>query len=532
MQRFRRIWFPFLLGSLFITFVTLPYIWAYQNSGGSHWFGGFLLNPIDGNSYQAKMYQGWQGNWRFQLPYTVEPGEGGYLFLFYLALGHIARLSSGRIQIIFHLARIAGAIALVISLWHFYSKVFDNERSRWLAFGLALFGSGMGWLASMFGIFSADFWVAEGYPFLAAYANPHFPLGLAIMLWILTPRLDKDNHWEDEQSNLHRILIVAAGFLLAIILPFGVVIAGAVLAGLVIWELWVKTDERKDLRGAYHLVKSLLRQTEPGEKFILMLLGSFPVLAYQVWVTRSDPVLAAWNAQNLTASPPIWELLISYSPILLMAIPGVYFAVKRNKENTRVLLLWAGLGFLLLYIPWSLQRRFITGYMIPLAGLAAIGLDQLFSRKRIFGLAALCLVIIMIIPTNLMIILGGLQAIRGKEESIYLSQDEYQGLLWLETNTEAEAVILASPEMGLFIPAYTGRRVLYGHPFETPDAVNRETQLLSFFSGAEYGFDEQAILGAEYLFYGNRERELGMINISQGYELVFEAGDLQIFQIK
>ena len=93
-------------------------------------------------------------------------------------------------------------------------------------------------------------------------------------------------------------------------------------------------------------------------------------------------------------------------------------------------------------------------------------------------------------------------------------------------------MILASPEMGLFIPAYTGRRVLYGHPFETPDAVNRETQLLSFFSGAEYGFDEQAILGAEYLFYGNRERELGMINISQGYELVFEAGDLQIFQIK
>ncbi|MGB5843435.1 MAG: hypothetical protein WBG94_03230, partial [Anaerolineales bacterium] len=80
--------------------------------------------------------------------------------------------------------------------------------------------------------------------------------------------------------------------------------------------------------------------------------------------------------------------------------------------------------------------------------------------------------------------------------------------------------------------AYTGRRVLYGHPFETPDAVIRETQLLSFFSGAEHGFDEQAILGAEYLFYGNRERELGMINISQGYELVFEARDLQIFQIK
>jgi asparagine N-glycosylation enzyme membrane subunit Stt3 len=242
--------------------------------------------------------------------------------------------------------------------------------------------------------------------------------------------------------------------------------------------------------------------------------------------------LAAWNAQNVTGSPPFWELVIAYSPILLVALPGAYFAARASEKRVRVLLVWAGLGLLLLYFPWSLQRRFISGYLIPLAGLAAIGLDQLFSRKRIFGIAALILIIILIIPTNLMILMGGTQAINVKEEKVYLTQDEYQGLMWLENNTANEAVVLASPEMGLFIPAYTGRRVHYGHPFETASAQRMEELVLNFFTGADPGSDEKAILDADYLFYGKRERSLGEINLNAGYELVFEAGDLRVYRIE
>jgi len=532
MPRLHRNWFPILLGSLFIALVAIPYLWAYQNSGGSHMFGGFLLNPIDGNSYLAKMYQGWGGNWRFHLPYTAEPGEGGFLFLFYLALGHIARISGGSTQLIFHLARIGSAIALVVSLWFFFGRVFTHGRPRRLAYGLALFGSGLGWLASTFGVMSADFWVAEGYPFLAAYANPHFPLGIAIMLWIMAPNSSENIPGINGYSTWLRLLIVAAGFSLAIIMPFGVVIAGVVLSGLVIWELWEAVRNPRNDRTLIQLVKEKLGQTEVGQKLLFLIFGSAPALLYQVWVTRSDPILAAWNAQNVTVSPPFWELVIAYAPILLVALPGAYFTVRAREERVRVLLLWAGLGLLLLYFPWSLQRRFISGYMIPLAGLAAIGLDQLFSWKRIFGIAALSLIIILIIPTNLMILLGGTQAIKMKEEKVYLTQDEYQGLMWLENNTANEAVVLASPEMGLFIPAYTGRRVYYGHPFETASAQRMEELVLNFFTGAEPGSDENAILDADYLFYGSRERRLGEIDLNAGYKLVFEAGDLRVYRIE
>lgn len=524
-------WFPILLGALFIVLISAPYILAFQNAEEGYKFGGFLLNPIDGNTYLAKMYQGWQGSWRFSLPFTVDQGDGGYMFLFYLALGHLARISGTSNQQMFHLVRIASALALVASLWYFFGRVFVEQRTRRLAFGLALFGSGMGWLASIFGIFSADFWVAEGYPFLSAYANPHFPLGLAIVLWFMAPPPPDLPKHRINLSSQKLILPIIFGLMLAIIMPFGVVIIGVVLGGSLLWDITVSLQASRDNLAFIQLAKVKIQNTEAGQKLFLLILGSAPVLIYQVWLTRSDPILAAWNAQNMTLSPPIWELVIAYSPILLVAIPGCYFAIKSGEQSMRNLLLWAGLGLLLLYVPWSLQRRFISGYMIPLAGLAAITMDRVFSSKKVVGVASLALLIVLMIPTNLMIILGGMQAVENKDENIYLTDDEYQGLMWIESNTSEEAVVLAGPEMGLLIPAYTGRRVWYGHPFETPDAERMESRVLDFFSGTNSNFDKTILQNSDYLYFGTRERKLGELELSSGYERVFESGDTRIYKI-
>jgi hypothetical protein len=86
--------------------ITLPYLYAAQAGGDEYVFGGFLLNPIDGNSYLAKMYEGWRGDVKFTLPYTTEVSEGGYLFLFYIGLGHLARMIDVPRILVFHAARI------------------------------------------------------------------------------------------------------------------------------------------------------------------------------------------------------------------------------------------------------------------------------------------------------------------------------------------------------------------------------------------------------------------------------------------
>ena len=522
MPRQRVDWFPIILGSLFLFVILVPYILAYNAGGEAYRFGGFLLNPLDGNSYLAKMYQGWQGSWRFTLPFTVERGEGGYLFLFYLALGHLARVSGGSSHLIFHLFRIAGAAALVFSLWLFFKRVFSQERIHRLAFGLALFGSGMGWLFSTQGTLSMDFWVAEGYPLLSAYANPHFPLGTAIMLLFLAPGMLFRRMW----------MGVIFGIFLAILMPFGVVLCSVILAGLLVWEYVdiLRVHGRSD--PSSRLVKNGLFRNETGQKLIVLLAGSAPILIYQVWISSRDPVLAAWNAQNITLTPQVWELFIAYAPVLLVAIPGAYLTLKDLQPSCKVLLLWAGLGLLLLYMPWNLQRRFITGYMIPLAGLGAIALDRIFSWKRIAGLGALAIIVVLMVPTNLIVLTGGIQAVESKEESLFLSEEEFQALKWIETNTDAGAVILASPEMGLLVPAYTGRSVWYGHPFETPHAERMQARVLDFFAGINIEQTNEMLQNSDYLFYGDRERVLGELQLDQSFDLVFEAGSTRIYHIK
>ncbi len=140
-------------------------------------------------------------------------------------------------------------------MWYFFGRVFVEQRTRRLAFGLALFGSGMGWLASIFGIFSADFWVAEGYPFLSAYANPHFPLGLAIVLWFMAPPPPDLPKHRINLSIQKLILSIIFGLMLAIIMPFGVVIIGVVLGGSLLWDITVSLQASREIWLLFNLPK-------------------------------------------------------------------------------------------------------------------------------------------------------------------------------------------------------------------------------------------------------------------------------------
>ncbi len=171
-----------VIGILFA--LAFPYALAALNAKPDHVFVGFLLNPVDGSSYLAKMQQGWAGDWQFTLPFTAERSQGAYLFLYYIFLGHLARWFQLPILLVFHFARLFNSGILLFSLFTFLKRLFparpDLVRN---AFLLAACGSGMGWLPAMMGGYMPfDFWVAEAYPFLSMYSNPHFPLGLSLLV--------------------------------------------------------------------------------------------------------------------------------------------------------------------------------------------------------------------------------------------------------------------------------------------------------------------------------------------------------------
>jgi hypothetical protein len=499
-----------LIGVLVLFAITIPYILAWRGAGADLQFNGFLLNPQDGNSYLAKMYQGWRGDLRFTLPYTIEKGNGAYLFIFYLVLGHLARLFDIPLLLMFHVARVASVLMMYVCLYRFISNTFDQVRIRLFAFFLAAIGSGLGWVALLFGEVTSDFWVAEAYPYLSAFSNPHFPIGLAIVLLLFT-------FTPGRNSGLSRWLTIMLSFFLAIIVPFGLVLVLVILTGLALWE-------------GFPNFRALFRSITT-QRLVWVGLGGIPVLLYDVLVTYQDPLLRAWNSQNQTPSPPVWDLIVSLSPVIILATIGIYKNYKRQDRSSRLLIVWAVLGLLMLYIPWGLQRRFMLGYYIPLSALAATGLGALVKRPARYALFA-TVITLLVIPTNLVIALTTFQAIRTNDARLYLTKGEVQALDWIKSQTPSDAAILAAPDTGLYIPAHTGRRVLYGHPFETVDADRQRERIDRFFGGkASLEENIKMLAEADFIFVGPREARFGGFTPSPALDLVYESQDIRIFAI-
>jgi hypothetical protein len=335
---------------------------------------------------------------------------------------------------------------------------------------------------------------------------------MAILLWMLTPF---DEHsWA--QSNVARALLtVLAGVALVVVLPFGVVIAVTVLAGLCLWQI----IERRSIIKSPYLFRMLW-----------ILIGASPILIYDLWAITNNPGLQAWNAQNLTPSPSPLDFAISFLPVLLFGIPGVISILRFNVENQRVLLVWCVAGVVLLYLPFGLQRRLMLGLMVPFAGLSSLGIQYLARGQWYSQLRWVALLFLLAVPTNLIVLLAGIHGVRTRDSLLYLTYPEIQGLRWIAEQTRSDALVLASPETGLYIPAHAGRRVIYGHPFESLQAEEMESLVISLFNGTASPKDLEILEKIDYVFFGQREARLGEPDFLDHFKVVFQDGDVVIFE--
>jgi hypothetical protein len=494
----------------------LPYLLAARMAEPQGVFGGFLINPIDGFSYLAKMRQGYQGSWLLQLPYAAEPGQGTFIYAYHLFLGHVARWLGAPLLVVYHAARALAALAMYLIAFAFFRHVLPDRRTTWAAFLLTLFGSGLGWLAQPLGVLSIDLWVAEAIPLLSAYTNAHFALAAAALvgaaLVIVKQRL----------KFIARLLLAAlCGFVLGVVFPFGVGTLLAVFAAWLLWELLQALDRRAWLAS----------QRDRLLAIAALLAAALPWLVYDLWVSQTHPVLAVWTSQNQTPSPPLLNTVLGYGLVLVLAIAGMRRA--HRSETGRLLICWLVVNFVLLYLPFSLQRRLMLGLFFPMAALAAMGLSAL-AGNRIRMPMLLTLVLVLTVPTNLLVIAAGMWGARQGDPSLVIWPDEAAGFAWLEANAPDDALVLAGVENGNRLPALAGVRVLYGHPFETPHAETELQTVVTLYGWSDspaVGIGMLQDRGVDLVFFGPRERELGEPAWIGDLTLVYSQGEVEIYQV-
>ncbi|MFQ5942361.1 MAG: hypothetical protein ACE5JF_02290 [Anaerolineales bacterium] len=502
------------LALLAVVLTSIPFLIAPAFLEPGSTLSGFLVNPVDGYSYVAKMRQGSDWAFEFRLPYAPEPGAGVLLFAYQMILGGVSSVLGLPQILTYHAARVLGTLAMFASTYAFLDRAIPTGRAKWAAFLLTLFGSGVGWIALSVGLFPIDLWVPEAIPFLSAYANAHFPLSIAMLVaaaaLIVFPGL---------LPAARLAMIFFTGLLLALLQPFAVVVIGAVLA------TWILIER---LQGT---LAEQLRKWLEG--LVVFALGALPLLVYTWAVIQQHPVLSAWNDQNQTPTPSLIEVVLGYGVVLALAVAGIFLGDVRKRPAGRLLITWVILGFLMLYLPVSLQRRLTLGLFIPLAALAGVGLEAIAPTRRRLTLLLIATLVVSV-PSHLVVVGSGLVAVSRGEAGIVLSENDRRLLEWVELNITDRPLILASPETGNRLPAYAHARVLYGHPFETPRSEAQKElieELWKWQGDPQLGLLSLQAVDVEYAFYGETEKPFGVPTWLSLAELAHREGDSELYKV-
>lgn len=248
-----------------------------------------------------------------------------------------------------------------------------------------------------------------------------------------------------------------------------------IVAGLVIWE---------------RLAVRLLTLALP------VALTAAPIV-YFLALSHSDSAWGAVSRSNGYAHVGLW-LVVGLAPLLL-ALPGL---IRRAREpGERMLMLWLPAALVVyfgLHQTWFYHA--FVGLSLPAAILAVRGFRRLALPRLAgaAGVAALCLL-------GMVWTAAELDRTRG---SHFLSPSDAAALSYLD-HLRSPGAVLATQDLGIAVPAFTGRATWVGHYYWTPDygaRVSAAAALLDGHLAPAWAQTLVASSGARFLLAGCRHR--------------------------
>ena len=498
----RRVW---IFALCFVAVASLPVVVGFLNApaGGAFTGNAFEQTRVDFYSYMARIELGRRGDWLLHIQFTPEEHPGLFLTPFYLLLGHVARILNVSNLLVFLGARMVCTLAMLLAIWAFLGRFLKEARVRWWAFLLATVTAGAGWLlylvipAQTASLAPIEFWLIDAYTFLAALSFPHFALAVTLLLSYLLV-LDR---WLEQPGWRGAIGLAILSLPLGWTQPFHMLLTGLISAGLSLWALY---RQRITWRQIWMLAPAAV--------------AHLVVAGYHYAALFSDPIWRAFTAQNITASPPPWYFVLAYLWLLIPAVVGGIDQWRARNRHWLLPALWILLVAVLIYVPLPNQRRYVLAVQVPLAALAALGLERWrawwlahgrrLDRWRLLVTTGLLFSTL----THILLLVSALGTLNpATRPELFLSHDELASEVWLRAQPQDSVVFSTFPSGGK-IAAFTGQRVYIGHWIETVDFAAREAQVAAFFDDGMTDAQRQALLqstGVDYVWVDRTARALG-----------------------
>jgi hypothetical protein len=586
------------LSAIFAIILFLPYVYLYLTTPSDLVFSGNIYDVHDHNIYFSWIYQAAEGKILWKNLFTSIPHEGAVFNLYFFMLGQLVRLTGMSLDCSYQIGRLFTSWLLGISVYYFVSLFFQGKNRFWCWLA-AMCSEGLGWLVQailyLFDIhitkgeflsLSIDTWIWEGFAFASALYTPLASLAISFLLFIL-----RWTYIAIFSSNIRTALLAGAAFLLvSYVHPYDVIIIATIIFGMYVllmifypqhWSRWT---------------------LHAG---IICLLG-LPSIFYNYWILTHNPGLIPWRSQAIGWSPwplcyivgfgipflgtMLWLLRqINFKIIFLLFValivvvflrreglvpPGtvkiiiyyfgsilffLFWHIKKFRNDSKdcleklIVTVWVILIPLLLYAPFTLQRRLDLGFIIPLCVLffdwiLTHSLSENWSRAR-FKTVLISLIFLSSL-TSLDLYYHAFHArvtfYRYNFEEYYIDpfiKKEQIKAFNLMHDKKRMGSVLSSFTTGNQIPRYTGLPVVLGATSQTENFAEMVLKVKSFYSCTASLEESERFLqekNVAYIFYGPEEQRYDVLKIvpvrlkALGWELLSGTFDssFQIFVLR
>lgn len=452
-------------------------------------FTGCVESVDDQNAYLTRVEQVRRGRHFVQDLATAEETPRQFANPPWLIIGLIARALPVPTIVTYQAVRLLWAFGYLLLIWLLVRSFFQRPAPRLFAFTIAALGSGLGWMADVIDyvagrdlIYSADIM-----PELWAYHSlqiPHFILAQALIVLLVLTLL---RGWR-RPGPLIGPLAFGLAALLIYVHPFDAGVLAPLLGGHFLLCRFASCP------GGRHTGVNLWA-----------IAGMIPPTAFYLRELHSDPVVAAWNAQNVLRSPSSLSYLLGLGIVFPLAALGPKMLRERGRAgaDTALILLWPLVTAVAVYaFPlYTFERRCVEGLHLPLALLAGIAVSDWLVpglRYRLPRLShrgatvlALALVLLGILPTNVKLLVD-----QAGSALPVIPAGWLEGFAWIDAHTPPDARVFTGHRVGSFLTRYAQRHVHFGHWQLTIDATRKRAMAREFFAAETPDAERLEILRA------------------------------------
>lgn len=506
-------WWTTLISLTFILFTFSPFmIIALTNPAQSDvQFMGVLHDYIDSAAHLSRIQQGVDGDILVDFLYTAESQDTALVHPIYSLLGQLQRSIALSPTILFHMIRIFVSLFMFLAIYYLGASIWIKIRTRRIFFVLASVGAGFGWFVALFigmeaGMIIPDLNLPQAFPIHASAANIHYPLAISCIALLVAEMISilRPGETMKPRPDNGGALVFIVSLILALVypdalLPLGIAYTVNVLIN---WLLQREITVREWYWGLWILVPAL------------------PIVAYNLLIVINNPYVASWLQQRGGNTPNILMLMMSLGLVLLIALPGIFRAIRRfEADGDRFMLIWLLSMLLTTYLPLQLDQYLLMALLIPVAYFATRSIEDFWFTyiRRLHRPKAYILIIPFLVLSHILWVFLPIYPLltdNWLSLSNTIIEEEYSvAFIRFYDQLDENTVTLASPSVGLWIPAWTGTHTVYGHPTETFAAEETRLNVLSWYQQSDSAAEEcQQFVDEhriQYVIYGPRERDYG-----------------------